>query len=104
MNSENLPELIKRFPMGSKVVINGGVDYCAKVVGYHELGGYVLVYNPSLVGHSGGWSAYNDWFLPISSAHLQNKYGNHLLYFPEDSIKLVQKSAFAILKQELGYE
>ena len=89
MNSESLPELIKRFPMGSKVVINGGVDCCAKVVGYHELGGYVLVYNPAFVGHSGNGLCLNGLHEEVDQGYLERNYREGCWYVSYDMVKKV---------------
>lgn len=101
LNGDALQRLSKEYPMGSKVKVYG---FCAKVVGYHELGDYILVYNPELQGHNGGGVAYNDAFMLMSTKYLEDSYDNHLLYCPKSQIKLLKKSAFAILKEEYGYE
>lgn len=104
VQTEKIDEISKLFPMGSKVRLTGLSMSCAKVVGYHRLGTHVLVYNPELNGHCGSGSAYTDCHTPISDAYLRSKYGPHLSYFPETWMELVKKSAFAILKEEYGYE
>lgn len=100
----SLIKLAKEYPVGSKVISTGHLSFCAKVVGYHELGGYLLLYNPLLYGHNGCGIAYNDAFMLMSTKYLEGNYGNHLLYWPSNSVKLLKKSTFAILKEELGYD
>lgn len=100
----SLIQLEKEYPVGSKVISTGPLGFCAKVVGYHELGEYLLLYNPMLYGHNGCGVAYNDAFMLMSTKYLESNYGRHLLYYPSSSVKLIQKSAFAILKEELGYD
>lgn len=101
VDTDALQRLSKEYPVGSKVDIGW---FCAKVVGYHELGDYILVYNPELRGHNGGCAAYNDAFMLMSTKYLEDSYDNHLLYCPKSQVKLLKKSAFAILKEEYGYE
>jgi len=101
---DSITQLAKEYPVGSKVISTGPLGFCAKVVGYHELGGYLMLYNPELTGHNGCGVAYNDAFMLMSTTYLENNYGNHLLYWPKNSVKLLKKSAFSILKEELGYD
>lgn len=100
----SLIKLAKEYPVGSKVITTGPIGFCAKVIGYHEMGGYLLLYNPALIGHNGCGVAYNDAFMLISKTYLEGNYGKHLLYWPLNSVKLVQKSAWAIYREEQGYE
>lgn len=102
LNGDALQRLSKEYPVGSKVDIDGFL--CAKVVGYHEFGDHILVYNPKLQGHNGCAVAYNDAFMLMSTKYLEDSYDNHLLYCQKSQVKLLKKSAFAILKEEYGYE
>lgn len=99
---EAVINMSKQLPMHSKVIFSVHHDrYCAKIVGYHEYQDYVLLYNPSIFGHNGYGAAVNDLSIPLSSKYLNEKYGEHLFYYPIDTVLLLAKPVWAIYEEEM---
>lgn len=99
---EAVINMSKQLPMHSKVILSAYHDsYCAKIVGYHEDQNYVLLYNPSISGHSGYGVAINDLLIPLSSKYLNEKYGEHLFYYPIDTVLLLAKPVWSIYEEEV---
>lgn len=104
VKAEKIVELSKALPIGSKVRLIGLSICSAKVIGYHERGRHVLVYNPELEGHCGNDAAYTEYLTLLSNEYLKGKYGPHMYYFPANWMQLLKKSTWAIYEEGLGHD
>lgn len=89
---EKAMDVAKQIPVGSKVrLLAIHAAYCGKIIGYHEDGGYVLIYNPEIAAHSGYDVVVNDIGVPLSSEYLVKKYGEHMFYYPVEDVTILMK-------------
>lgn len=90
--SEAIRDVSKKYPIGSKVVVevcgyghNDQVLTC-KVLGYHWKYATVLVYNPKIEGHSGLGNTVNQENKKVSEDYMLTNYEGSCWYISEDDI------------------
>lgn len=89
----NRQEMIKKYPIGSKLVgrylghKQSSSEMICKVVGYHAYRTSILVYNPEIVGHAGTGRCVDQTGSKISGEKIKDLYGEHCWYVKYEDLR-----------------
>lgn len=94
---EELEDIAREYPIGSKVVCNGNhlgygsneKDLVCKVLGYSRWGYGLLLYNPDIIGHSGNNYCLNGLHEEVDQSYLERNYRESCWYINYDMVKKV---------------